>query len=227
MVLVGGAVAVRAAEEAPAATQKPAPTLVAEAPATKLAYGADDVLRLSRAQVSEDVIATYIQTAGVIYNLKPSDIVQLHNQGVTNRIINIMLQQGRTGDAATQPAPVAVGQGPAAGADPAMPVAPLAPVQPVNTGNPLFIPGDNAFAMAAFPPVQNAEAQGPSTLYVIPYSSPGGYRPVYSFYPGCSYISPSYVSYSSGCYNSYARCAPSTVVRLGASGHHAHSFHRR
>src|SRR5947209_7490958 len=64
-----------------------APSQAQEAPRpaspSALAYGVDDVLKMTRAQISEDVIATYIQTSGAVYNLKPADVVELHQQGVS------------------------------------------------------------------------------------------------------------------------------------------------
>ena len=83
-----------------ATAQTPAPTTTATstpAPAdsapVKLPYGVEDVLKLSRAQVSEDVILNYIHNSGTIYNLSPKDIVYLRNEGVSDRVINTMLDQ--------------------------------------------------------------------------------------------------------------------------------------
>ena len=59
-------------------TSTPAPT--DSAPAT-LPYGAEDVLKLSRAQVSEDVTLNFIHNSGTVYNLAPKDIVYLRNAG--------------------------------------------------------------------------------------------------------------------------------------------------
>jgi hypothetical protein len=53
----------------------------------------DDVLKLSRAQVGEDVTISYIQNSGIAYNLGPNDIVYLKNQGVSDRVVNAMLDE--------------------------------------------------------------------------------------------------------------------------------------
>src|SRR6267154_1593075 len=82
-----------AAEEA--ATASTSQTQASQASGSRLAYGVDDIVKLTRAQVSEEVIATYIQTSGTVYTLRPTDILQLHGQGVSDRIITLMLSQGR------------------------------------------------------------------------------------------------------------------------------------
>ena len=43
----------------------------ADAAPVKLPYGVEDVLKLSRAQVSEDVTLNFIRNSGTIYNLAP------------------------------------------------------------------------------------------------------------------------------------------------------------
>src|SRR5690348_75268 len=62
-------------------------------PPPKLPYGVADVLKLSQAKVGDDIISSYIQNSGTIYNLGPSDIVYLKEQGVSERIVNQMLDQ--------------------------------------------------------------------------------------------------------------------------------------
>src|SRR5438128_4692372 len=69
-----------------------APSVAANA-TVKLPYGVDDVLKLSRAKVNEDIIQSYIQNSGTIYNLGPNDIVYLRDQGVSDRVLNAMLDQ--------------------------------------------------------------------------------------------------------------------------------------
>src|ERR1051326_2161611 len=163
--IVGSWVPAFAADEAaPAPQVEIQPVPAAQTPGTsapQFAYGVEDVVKLSRAQISEEVIATYIQASGNIYNLHPNDIVQLHTQGVPDRIITLMLAQGRLTAEPTNPAAPVMQ---------VVPVAPIAsaPAQPAAVDQPLFIPGQNAaeIAAACTPIVQEA----PSTLYVIPYS---------------------------------------------------------
>ena len=87
-------------------TSTPAP---ADSAPVKLPYGVEDVLKLSRAQVSEDVTLNFIHNSGTIYNLAPKDIVYLHNEGVSDRVINAMLDQRKNvpAEMAAQTAPPA------------------------------------------------------------------------------------------------------------------------
>src|SRR6188508_3756051 len=55
----------------------PAPAV---APA-RLPYGVDDILKLTRGKVNEEVIVAYIHSTGTIYNLNANDIVFLREQG--------------------------------------------------------------------------------------------------------------------------------------------------
>lgn len=131
------------------------------APATagKLPYGVEDVVKLSRAQVSEGVILTYIQNSGTIYNLGPKDIVTMRDQGVSDRVINAMLDQRKTVEASTQ-----------AGA------------------SALAAPADTTVVAAAptySSPPPDATPASASSVYVIPYPAAtsayyGYYQPYYS-----------------------------------------------
>ena len=84
-----------APETATASTAPATTTTRTVTEALKVPYGVEDVLKLSRAQVSEDVITTYIQNSGTIYGLRSQDIVYLKQQGVSDRIINTMMEQRR------------------------------------------------------------------------------------------------------------------------------------
>src|SRR5258708_827286 len=50
----------------------------------KLPYGVDDVLKLSRAQIGEQIILNYVQSSGTVYNLASKDIVYLKTRGVSD-----------------------------------------------------------------------------------------------------------------------------------------------
>lgn len=151
---------------AAAAAQAPA----VAAPA-KLPYGVEDVLKLSRAQVGDEIILNYIRNSGTIYTLGPQEIVYLRNQGVSDRVVNAMIDQRRVVAQATQPAP----QQPAIANAPLVPDASLAPAAPVYGDAP------------AAPP--------PSTVYVVP--APSYSYPYYYPYP---YYYGSYGPYWGGYY---------------------------
>lgn len=161
----------------------------------KMPYGVEDVLKLSRAQVSEDVILTYIQNTGTIYNLGPKDIVYLKEQGVSDRIVNAMIDQKRIASemaAQAQQQQAIAQQQAAAAADNA----------PITT-----------------PAYSESEPAPASTLYVIPYPTPA--YPRYSFYAG-SYCYPypySYYGYG------YGRPVIGFRFGVGGHGFHSHSYH--
>ncbi len=198
------AVATGAPSGAAATTTTSATT--ASAP-VKLPYGVEDVLKLSRAQINEEIIVNYIQNSGTIYSLGPQDIVYLRNEGVSDRVVNTMLDQRKVvaaesaaQTAAAAPAPQAVPY-PDTGAVPAAPI--YAPT----------------YCQPACAEVETA----PSTVYVIPYPQAtaayyGAYQPSSYAYYGGSY--PSYGGY----------CGPraSFVYRFGGGGHfhggHSHGW---
>jgi hypothetical protein len=170
-----------------ASAQTPAPASAAPAPAVtdtapvKLPYGVEDVLKLTRAQVSEDVTLNFIHNTGTIYNLSPNDIVYLRNQGVSDRVINTMLDQRKNvpAETAAQTAPP-----PAVATSPA-PIYPDANAAAAAQASPQYAP---TYAQPAPAYVEPQPAYAPpSTVYVIPYSSGGYYYPSYYPYYGGYY----------------------------------------
>jgi len=61
-----------------------------------------DVKALSNAKVSDDVIISQIQTSHTVYHLSANDIIDLHNSGVSSRVVDYMINTPST---ATAPAP--------------------------------------------------------------------------------------------------------------------------
>jgi len=185
--------ALNATAETPApaspATSTAAP---ADAPPAKLPYGVEDVLKLSRAQVSEDVTLNYIRNSGTIYNLAPKDIVYLRNEGVSDRVINTMIDQRKNvpAEAAAQAATASASATSAA---------------PISSGTTVVVAPQYTPTYTQPAPVY-AQPEPPrapsSSLYVIPYPY-AGYR-----YPG-----PYPYSYFYGDY--YRYCSPSVVYTIG------------
>ena len=133
----------------------------------------DDVLKLSHAKVSEDVILNYIRSSGTVYNLSPSDLVYLKNQGVSDKVVSAMLDQRNMAAQAsgqTVPAP-----------------------QPANA--PPATPDANATVQQAPVYIQPTTDASASSVYVIPY------QPTYPPYYGC-YGYP-YPVYYGGYYGGY------------------------
>lgn len=77
------------AQDSTAANSTPA--AVQSAP--QLSYGVPQVLQLSQAKVSDGTIVAYIRNSGTIYALDANQIVYLKQQGVSDTVLNTMLNQ--------------------------------------------------------------------------------------------------------------------------------------
>jgi uncharacterized protein YcfJ len=55
----------------------------------------NDVIKLSQAGVSDDAIMKYMREAGSTYNLSQAQIRRLQDMGVSQRVINDMIDSGR------------------------------------------------------------------------------------------------------------------------------------
>ena len=137
---------------------------------SKLPYGVEDVLKLSKARVNEDVILTYINNSGVVYDLAPKDIIYLRDQGVSDRVVNNMIDQKTFATQAIAQAPIAV------------------PPQPAY--EPVDAPAAN-YPQPAFEepsPLSVAPDPAPvSSVYVIPYPERAAAYYSYNYpryYPG-------------------------------------------
>jgi len=169
----------------------------AEPSAPKLPYGVDDVLKLSRAKISEEVILNYVQSSGTVYNLSPGAIVYLRNEGVSDRVLNAMIDQRKRAAEATAAAPVVA----------AVP-------QPVGIPDTSTMVAAPVYEQPPVVEVQSAPAS--STLYVIPYG------PAAAAYYGC-YSYPRYYYYS-GCYTpvvslGFRMGGHSSVIHFGGRHH--------
>jgi hypothetical protein len=171
---------------------------------TKLPYGVEDVLKLSRAQISDDIVLNYIRSSGTIYNLAPNDIVYLRNQGVSDRVLNAMLDQRKR---LTEAAAAATPQPTAPTLAPISPMSPEAAAGNVSAVEPGY----------AEPGPSYVEPAPVSTVYVIPhapaaYNFYAGYAPYWGYY-GYSY--PSFGGYYRACF----RPAVCYGARFGVAGH--------
>ena len=147
----------------PAATTAPVVSKVA-AP-LKLPYGVDDVLKLSRAQIGEQIIVNYVQSSGTVYNLASKDIVYLKTQGVSDNVISAMLTQRSRLELAAQSA-----QAHATTAPNGPPPSDATTVPTV----PSYFDSNAAYAEAPLTPPT-------SSTYVIPYSAANPYYGPYSY----------------------------------------------
>jgi len=156
----------------------------AEAAPARLPYGVDEILKLWRAHIGEEIIINYIQNTGTAYNLGPNEIVYLKSQGVSDRVVSAMLDQRRR--VAAEAAAQAAAQSAAA-----QNAAPAVDPNAYSAPAPGYAPGYDQAPPAG---VQSA----PSTVYTIPsdqsayayYGSPyyyGGYPYSYPYYYGGYY----------------------------------------
>ena len=115
----------------------------------------EDIIKLSRADISEAVILNFIDTSGTLYDLKPRDVIRLRDEGVKDSVINAMIDQRRKFETnaaptvAPEPTPTPAVQSPC-------------PVSCNLCGGPMY-----------------CKREPISTVYVIPYSSS---RPAYASY---------------------------------------------
>jgi hypothetical protein len=133
----------------------------------QLSSGVPDVLKLSQANISEDTIIAYVQASDRSYGgMSASEIVYLHEQGVSDSIVNAMLNQGKQMAAAaqtTQPASV---------------------TQATTEANATTSAAQCPQAYVP-PTVTSAQPAPTSTVYVAPNSPPVvdyGYYPGYGYY---------------------------------------------
>src|SRR5258708_2220466 len=57
--------------------------------------GIDDVLRLAKAGMTEEVLIAYVQNSQVAYNPNVDEIVFLNNSGIPQKVIAAMLERGK------------------------------------------------------------------------------------------------------------------------------------
>ena len=81
-----------------------AQTAAASQPAPQLSYGVPQVVQLVQAKVSDGIIVNYIQNSGTIYALNAGEIVYLKQQGVSDTVLNAMLNQRSRLTGSTEPA---------------------------------------------------------------------------------------------------------------------------
>ena len=162
----------------------------------QLSYGVSQIIELSKANVSEDTIVSFIQNSGSSYGLDASQIVYLKQQGVSDGVIGTMLNQHPQ-------------------------VVPAAPQQNYTVAT---VPAATLVAQPVVTCVQPAPVCVPvSTVYVIPdtqaYRHNSGYYNSYcGHYQGCS----PYTYYNTG----YPAVSLSVGFRSGNWGGYFRSGYR-
>ncbi|MGH7993469.1 MAG: hypothetical protein ACREDQ_08130 [Limisphaerales bacterium] len=92
LVFAAGRAVAQDATTSSAAATGAQPAAVSQA-APQLSYGVPEVLQLSQAKVGDSVIVSYIQNSGNNYGLNAAQIIYLRQQGVSDTVINTMLNQ--------------------------------------------------------------------------------------------------------------------------------------
>ena len=57
-----------------------------------LSPGLQEVVKLTKSQMTDDIIISYIQNSGTAYHLSADDMLYLKNQGVSQPVISALLQ---------------------------------------------------------------------------------------------------------------------------------------
>lgn len=144
-------------------TASPAPVVT---PAPPLSPADQEVLQLVQAKISDGTIITYVQNSGTVYGLNAAQIIYLKQQGVSEAVINAMLNQ-RGAMASTAPTPA-----------------------PANNA-----PGTAQTTASTTATVVQPTTPAPATTYIVPDTQTYDYNDwatPYWYYP---YYSPYYYGY--------------------------------
>jgi hypothetical protein len=99
-VVVAGLSLSAATLQAQAVADNNAPQAAAVASAPQLSYGASQILRLMQAKVGDDTIIAYVKNSQDSYALTADQIIYLRRQGVSDAVINVMLNRPKSSVAA-------------------------------------------------------------------------------------------------------------------------------
>ena len=156
---------------------------------SQLAPALEEVVKLSKAGVSDAVTLAYVQSSGMSYSLDAQDVLRLQEQGVSPQVVTAMLQRGGEVRRATE----AINQ--------AQALANASKPQPATTT-----------VTTPTPVVETAPASTVSVTYFG--SRPSSYYPSYANNgPGLGYYYPAY--YAPRYYGNYGYCGPRVGFGVG------------
>ncbi len=112
-----------------AAQEAPPPTPVA----TPQTRPYQDIIKLWKANLSEDFIRRQIESSATVYDLSADEIIRCRDAGLPEGLINVMLQTTKRGENKPAVQPTAGATGATASAAPANPVPPTPAPSPVPT----------------------------------------------------------------------------------------------
>lgn len=102
------------------------PTTRAQAPKSEQPFGVEEVVKLSRAGVSEEVIIIRIRKNGKAFDLSAAEVLELKKDGISDSIIKYLLDPSQPYTSPVPPPPA-----PAPAPAPSKPEPPAAPPPPV------------------------------------------------------------------------------------------------
>jgi hypothetical protein len=134
-----------------------------------LSYGASQILRLTQAKIGDDTITAYIKNSPNGYALNADQIIYLRQQGVSDAVIGVMLNQPKTSVTAATSAST---------------------VTTSASGSTITTPNGSTATVA--PTVTYVQTAPAPSVYVVPdtqtyYYDSGYYQPYYYPYYGWSY----------------------------------------
>ena len=149
------------AEDSPAATTTQSAPVNTAMP--QLTYSLSQILQLTQAKFGDNTIIAYIKNSGNSYGLTADQIIYLHQQGVSDAVLNAMLNQPKTGVAAVIQTTSAT------------PAASTASAKPFTWGATEPVKG----ATLLRNPNTSSETNAPQPAYYYPTY----YYPAYAWYP--------------------------------------------
>jgi len=114
----------------------------------QLSHGAEDILKLSRAKVGDDVIVSFIRGRNRRFDLTASEIVQLRNEGVSDRVLAAMVNQQSPAGPVPQSPPQPAAPATAVSASAAQDTAGNAPAPPATV---FVVPTSAPYSDAPYP----------------------------------------------------------------------------
>ena len=149
------------AEDSPTATTTQSAPINTAVP--QLTYSLSQILQLTQAKFGDNTIIAYIKNSGNSYGLTADQIIYLHQQGVSDAVLNAMLNQPKTGVAAVMQTTSAT------------PAASTASAKPITWGATEPVKG----ATLLRNPNTSSETNAPQPAYYYPTY----YYPAYAWYP--------------------------------------------
>jgi len=186
-----------AADAQETSTLKTAPaTAVTTTDPVQLSHSAEDILKLSRAKVGDDVIIAFIQGGSRRFELTASEIVRLRNEGVSDRVLAAMVNPQSPAPPAPQPPPQPAAPASAVSVNAAPDAAGNTPAAPATV---YVVPTSAPASYAPYPYPYYYGYPYPAVSVGIGFGTGWGY----GYYGGC---------YRGGYYGGYSHGGHLTVV---------------